>query len=497
MKKYALITILLIISLLLVPSAVSCAGEPADAEAATTAAASEETTADDNPEPDLPASDFGGESFMFLLRLTNYAYDEVYVYTEEYDGEVVNDAVYDRNRAAEEKFNMNIEAAFSETVSQTAQKSIMANDSSFEAMWDCKNAMPSLITNGFLVDYNTIPHLNLTARYWDKNASEQLAVLNKLYFMPSDISMQNLTGARFLYFNKKLVQDYTLDDPYEKVQSNSWTLDVVLHMIKSVSADLNGDGIMDSSDRFGILSEGGAANGNILYFIKSAGIRNTSNDGEGIPQLSFMSEKTIKIAEMCKEVLEDKNVSINYEAASKGASLGDFPHYFAYCRGALFTTDHFLFVQNGVEETVSFKDMESDYGIAPNPKYDSAQEEYSHRIDPYTTIMAIPITNLDLERTGIILEYMSWLSADTVYPAYFDTTIKTKRARDNEAPVILDLIKSTISYEISDIFDLGITSMLWEGYSSGNMSSTFAKKEAGIQKKLDKLVEDLREIAQQ
>jgi hypothetical protein len=217
---------------------------------------------------------------------------------------------------------------------------------------------------------------------------------------------------------------------------------------------------MDGNDQFGILSEGGAANANILYFIKSAGIRNTTNDSDGIPQISFMNDKTIKILEMCKAVLDDTSVSITYENASKGASIGDYPHYFAYCRGALFTTDHFLFVQNGVNETVDFKDMKADYGIAPNPKFDTAQEKYCHRIDPFTTIMAIPITNANLDQTGIILEYMSWLSSKTVFPAYYETTIKTKRIRDDEAPLIVDIIKNSISYEISDIFDLGITSVI-------------------------------------
>jgi len=131
MKRYSLIAILLITAILLVPAIVSCANEPTTMDTLTTAAVTEETTAEDNPEPELPASDFGGESFMFLLCLSHYAYDEVYVYTEEYDGEVVNDAIYDRNRAVEEKFNIDIEATFNETVSQTAQKSIMANDNSF------------------------------------------------------------------------------------------------------------------------------------------------------------------------------------------------------------------------------------------------------------------------------------------------------------------------------------------------------------------------------
>lgn len=494
MKKHFLIAMMLIAAIMLVPAIESCTDNTANTDISTTAAKTEDTTTDNNPEPALPGSDFGGESFMFLLRLTNYSYDEIYVYTEEYNGEVVNDAIYDRNRAVEEKFNINIEATYNDSVSSTAQKAIMANDNSFEVMWDSKNSMPPLITNGYLVDFNTIPYVNLTAKYWDKNASEQLAVLNKLYFMPSDISMENLTGARFMYFNKKLTQDYKLDDPYELVFSNSWTLDVVLNMIKSVSADLNGDGKMDGNDRFGILSEGGAANGNILYFIKSAGIRNTTNDADGIPQLSLMNDKTIKIMEMCKAVLDDTSASITYENASKGASIGDYPHYFAYCRGALFTTDHFLFVQSGVYETVDFKDMKADYGIAPNPKFDTAQEEYSHRIDPYTTIMAIPITNTDLERTGIILEYMSWLSSKTAFPAYYETTIKTKRIRDDKAPLIVDIIKNSISYEISDIFDLGITSVIWDGYSSGNISSTYAKREALIQTKLDKLVENIKKI---
>ena len=89
---------------------------------------------------------------------------------------------------------------------------------------------------------------------------------------------------------------------------------------------------------------------------------------------------------------------------------------------------------------------------------------------------------------------MSWLSSKTVFPAYYETTIKTKRIRDNEAPIIIDMIKASISYELSDVFDLGITSMLWDGYVSGNISSTYAKKEAAIQTKLDKLVEDMQNI---
>lgn len=483
-------------ALLCIMTLTACAQSRESTSDVTSAASetAEETTVNENPEPALPDYNGEGEDFEFLLRLTDYAYDEIYVYTEGYDGEVVNDAIFDRNRAVEEKLNIKIAATYDAGVAGVAQKAIMANDEAFEALWECKNSMTTLATSGYLVNFNTLPYVQLDASYWDANAVEQLSVLNKLFFMPSDISMENLNGVRFLYFNKKLINDYTLSDPYDLLHSNGWTLDVVLGMIKAVSADLNGDGVMDGNDQFGILAEGGDANSNIQYFLKSAGIRNTINNSDGIPELSFNTEKTVKIMEMCREVLSDPKVAITYEQASKGMNIGDYPHYFAYCRGALFTTDHFLFCQGSVNVTETFKDMVADYGVAPNPKYDSEQESYYHRNDPFSDMMAIPITNSDLERTGIILEYMSWKSSETVKPAYYETTIKTKRIRDDESPAIIDMIKGTISYEISEIFGLGVTSVIWNGYNSGNFASTYAKQEKAMQKNLDKMVASFEQI---
>ncbi len=455
----------------------------------TTAITEDESTSDENPEPSLPEYNGEGGNFTFLIRMTGYDYDEKYVYTEEFDGEIINDKILERNRSVEDKFNILINGVENKDVTSTIRNSIVSDEHVYDVIYESKNAMTGLINSGYFINFHTLPNVTLDAKYWEKNAMEQLTVAGKLYFMASDISMQNMSGARLLYFNKKLIEDYNLPNPYEKVYTNTWTLDVVLNMISSVSDDLNGDGIMDKEDQFGILAEGGESNSNIQYFLKGSGIRNTVNDENGIPQLAFMTEKTVKVMEMCKEVLDNKDYAITYEQVSKGASIQGYAHYFDYCRGALFTTDHFLFVQNGIGVTQTFKDMESDYGITPNPKYDSAQENYSHRLDPYTTSMALPITNLDLERTGIILEYMSWLSSKTVLPAYYETTIKTKRMRDEDSPVMLDIIKGSITYEISDIFDLGISSVIWTGYTTGNLASTYDKYLKSMTAKLNKLID--------
>lgn len=83
-----------------------------------------ETTAD--PEPYLPDTDLEGGDFTFLIRaMSAAAYGEKYVWREEYDGEVVNDAIIDRNRAVEEKFNCALtviqqEEAANEAATQSA-----------------------------------------------------------------------------------------------------------------------------------------------------------------------------------------------------------------------------------------------------------------------------------------------------------------------------------------------------------------------------------------
>ena len=456
-----------------------------------TAEVTEETTVSD--EPELPETDLEGKEYQFLVRNGASSYNDHWIEVEEMNGEVVNDAVFERNRAVEEKFNVDITALFTETADSYATKSVLAGDDSFFAVWECKNSLATGIQKNIYLDMNLLSYVDFTAPYWDKNAVEQLSIGNKLYMMPSDISMGNLTAPRFLYFNKRIMENYGLKSPYDYVADDCWTLDNFLPMVAAVSADLDGDGKMTREDEFGMLREDGGANGNILYFLVGSGIRATTNDEDGIPQVSFFNDKTQTIIDKVSVVFKDENCTIEYNKCASGADISQFDHLWDYCR-SLFAAGHFLFVQNGCYETVQFNDMADDYGIVPNPKYDENQKEYYHRTDPYNTQMAIPMTNVDLENTGMILEWMSWKSHHTVLPAYYETTIKLKRQRDETAIEMLDIIKGSMYYEISDIFGLGVSDVLWNSYRTGDLASTYAKSEKSMQKKIDKLVDNLTDM---
>ena len=85
------------------PVLASCGGETPAAD--TTAADSTVTTApeDTTISDDLGEYDFGGEDYNMLIR--EWKIKDLFV--EESIGEVYNDAVYDRNRKIEERFNIN------------------------------------------------------------------------------------------------------------------------------------------------------------------------------------------------------------------------------------------------------------------------------------------------------------------------------------------------------------------------------------------------------
>ena len=497
MKKTRILSAALA-ALLCMSALIACGDDGSPAPAAGTAAddagqtVTEAETTEDDGEPELPDADFGGDTFNWLLRGETNAYVEKWVVVDEMDGEVVNDAIFERNRAAEEKFNCKITATFQEGATSYAQKAVMAGDNTFFAVFDSKNQLSSGIQQHIFIDLNKLQHCDLSAPYWDKNCVDELSIAGKTYMMASDISMMNLTAPRFLYFNKKIMEDYGLKSPYDYVHENEWTLDNFLPMVSAVSEDLNGDGKMDREDKFGMLTEDGAGNGNILYFLVGSGIRSTTNDENGIPQLSFFSEKAQTVIEKVAAVLKSKDTCIEYNTCAKGADYSQFHHLYEYCR-SLFAAGHFLFVQNGCYESIQFTDMADDYGVVPNPKYDSSQENYYHRTDPYDTLLSVPITNTDFERTGLLLEWLSWKSSKTLLPAFYETTVKLKRQRDETAMEMLDIIKGSIYYDIADIFGLGISEVIWNAYNKEDLASQYAKNEEKMQKKIDKLVETITE----
>ena len=147
---------LLLTSMLL--SMQACGGEAVSSDT-TTAPAGDTTTAE--PEYQLPEADFGGETFnVYLWSLSKLP-------VEEENGDILNDAIYARNRAVEDELNVNIEliplTGNDRNSPAVLEKYILAQEDVITYGMQMQAGLSKLLTTeGMLVDLKSIPTLDLS-----------------------------------------------------------------------------------------------------------------------------------------------------------------------------------------------------------------------------------------------------------------------------------------------------------------------------------------------
>lgn len=434
------------------------------------------------PEPELPAKNYEGAEFTCLTRgRYSGSFEEPFLSAEELNGEIVNDAIFNRNLAVEEKFNVKVNIIENPDAANEIQNLVLASDNSVDVVDTMASSLASLSMNGILYNLLKMDHLNLEADYWSKIVKNDLQIDGKLYMMPSDISMNRLEYAFFLYFNKELIRDYNLEDPYTLIDEGRWTLDKYLDYITTVSADLNGDGVYNDKDLYSILYE----SSDIHYILIGCGVNYTErDDAKGLVATAY-TEKTDSIIERCRAAYSGNNV-ITYQKIAQGVDTSGYDNLWEWAR-TLFANRQYLFLDLGMFELQNLREMEDDFGLAPMPKYDEDQEDYYHRINQLACIFSVPISCPDLDRAGIILEYASYISNRDLLPAYYETTVKQKRIRDEKAVEVVDIVRRTARYQLADVYDLGISSILTNAFDSGDLASKYAKSEKIINKSIEKL----------
>ena len=195
------------------------------------------------------------------------------------------------------------------------------------------------------------------------------------------------------------------------------------------------------------------------------------------------------IIDMLSETLQDKTICL--DSVKIGDMTGTF-HWTTPYYPLMFVEGHGLFIQDELTAMDYFREMEDDFGIVPNPKYNEDQKEYYQRVRPYVAMFAIPATIPDEEKTGAVLEYWAWLSHYTTLPAYYEITIKQKRTRDEDAIEMLDIIRTTPVYEFSEIYYTHIRHYAWDAWEFHSFTNRLTASEKFLGKRIAKFVKMIR-----
>ena len=444
----------------------------------------------------LEPRDFGGKEFLIATRddTTGPPCRHVLeVYAEADIGEVLNDAVYRRNLAIEERFNCKIVPKYlnekdESTLTRDLQKTVRAGDYFADVAIGHMINMSAAALQNLFYNWYDVPNIDFAKPWWNESATKELQVAGTSFFAFSDMLITGYDSIYAIAFNKKLYADFGIpENPYNLVNEGKWTIDKLHALTKDVYADLNGNGAADlTDDMYGFVSNAYSAAAAwpwaFNHFV-------TQRDAEGYPEIILNNEKSAQIT----------SKMYDYCFNSPGWSIvtvnprGD-KQWWDYVRNEMFPEDKAVFGTIILADTLMLKSMESDYGVLPMPKWNEEQDRYHTMIDGHGPLMAIPTTSAQNDdMIGTIMEALAAGSYKLVIPAYYEIAFKNKQLRDEESIQMLDdYIKPGVLFDFGFIYDG------WSGFAfwlsnilqpkKSEFASYYESKERAVTKYYDKVI---------
>lgn len=435
--------------------------------------------------PDLPADlSFDGATFTFGVVDNPNGRNPIVM--EELTGEALNDAQYNTVQQTNDALNVLV----AETIltggypaAQDVIKLVTAGDDVIQVANIYCAAIPQLLSGGYVMSYNDVPYIDLRKTWWDQKVSENLVISDIRYAVNGHLNITTHDLTYCLVFSKDQIADNGLENPYDLVRDGKWTMDKMAEQMVAVTRDANGDGTFDEKDNYGYAS---AIKMTLPSFWIGAGEKTITLNDAGIPSLTMDGERFHNVIE--------KIFAITYDNGTRYQNKADDYDIPTECKD-LFVGDRALFMDCSLFYVAALRDMETDFGILPYPKYDEAQVEYCSRVS-YFMPAVMPATNRNLELVGAVLEYINYRAKENITPAYYDITLKGKVSRDEESVEMLDII---LDNRVVDLGDTLFCASVRDGfftamYRSNNhdLASVLQKNEASMQKAIDDMVAGMK-----
>ena len=487
------ITFLVLLTVLVSAAFISCSGDSANDnglngnnDVSESVDADEETTAGrltDN----LPDKDLNGWTLNIISHHDGIS-NESTIYSEELNGEIINDAIYQRNSSLESRFNftMNVTAGNGWGNDYVLLKnSVLAGSNDYNLSFMLPYAMSgNLVLEGYLYNMLDVEYINYDQPWWHSNVNEMFTFFDYLPFASSDFLLSSYQYANILIFNKIMAEAYNIESISDNVRGGTWTLDKFKEIISLFSNDMNGDGVFDVNDSYGFTTNFGYHAITWGYAVGEVGVK-LSDDGV---TLGYQSERFNNLAEWLYGILY--NSDLTYEIGwDKECDIK--------------WDENRTFIQAmWLADLEKYRSNTSEYTIIPYPKYNEAQELYHTYMDARAGAVAIPITIDDesLENVGLVLEALACASYNDIVPVYLESITHSKYSRDPESIEMLDYISA------GRVWDIGYTFLDPNEYSwvihkklktsDGNLTSAIAAMEGSATIYYEKILAAYKELSE-
>ncbi|MBR5252861.1 MAG: hypothetical protein IKV39_03180 [Clostridia bacterium] len=425
-------------------------------------------------EVSLEDLDFDGEIFTIHTSINVAAHEGPFRSSnyliqgeEEVTGDKASDSALQRNKKVEEDLNIRfsyIESDFEYTVvGQEVRSVVMAGAEGINLIIN-DNTCARLTAEGLFHDANYGKYFDFDQSYWYDGFMESSSLdANTRFLLAGDYFIDVIRQSHCLIMNKDYYTELGGDPEaiYDLVRKGDWTMDAMISMINggeeeynyltgetgysynSTYIDTQGNHKRDTRDRYGIIMWQWW--GPMIPFITSTDPGFIARDEDGYPVITVNNERTVQMAEKLTKLFHSESAAMAVHSSIE-KTMNSFVE-----GNALFLTCMTL----GYLESSVFANSEVNMAILPYPKLDDLQDGYVTTANG-GEVGFIPATLSfnELDYVSAVVEYLNQMSAQTVIPKYYESTLKVRYARESANADMIQLIHDSAGNIFPYIWDL-------------------------------------------
>ena len=402
----------------------------------------------------------------------------------------LTEAVTERNNLVSEKLGIDVKAVYTDDVTTMMRQEMLAPSGTFDAAMPFLSGCALLAQEGALYDLREFEEqgiIDLSAPWYDQNANESLSIQNRIYFTVSDMSiMQKINSFAMTYNPDLLSTKYPDLDMLQLVADGEWTFDKLYEIGRAFSGDLNGDGTLDHTDNWGLVS----GYNDVVHFYIASGEKLCTKDENDNPILAIGSDSSISVSQKILSTLQSNNwVSFAQDLTAQGVadiwstSLAIFGEGRAPFRVSVFSAIKKL------------RAYDIDYGVIPMPKASEEQDAYyTHCSGGFGVVIPTFLSEEEAKYAAYMVDVLSAGGKQYIATAYYDQILKNKDALSDSSKEIdiLDLIFENVVYDVGVIYGFqGLNSLHTNLMIAGStdIASALESVRSQVTEKINQIVE--------
>ena len=354
----------------------------------------------------------------FIYNCSSILDDELFWVDESKRGDPMSDAVYERALNIKDHLGVTLKLIEEPDDYATAIRTLVQSgeDAYQLVMTHGLSGAGTLVSGNCLYNYADFEDVNLSAPYWNQDIMEAAKYGDRYLLGYGDFSLSHVHA---LIFNKDMMREYNIKEPYQLVDDQKWTLDRFISCASTVAKD-NGDGQWDDKDTYGLTGWCGTY---MTSFLVGSGLNVIEQDGDGNYYLAY-PKHIEKLNDLADKLIAMNNA--DYTSLWDGADPT-----------VDFTDGTTLFQFYDAADLAILRSSSVRFGVVPFPKWDEAQEDY--RCLSMNGLMGVPSVIKNPAMVGQTLELLGYYTAP-VKVAFYEDLLGSKLSEAPDDARMLDLI---------------------------------------------------------